>query len=147
MKDLHYLDKYRVPIYGSMGDGGNGAFKVFVNGKSFFVIASNGGGWEHVSVSPGNINRKKCPTWEEMCAIKDMFFDEEETVVQYHPPKSDYVNNHPYCLHLWRPVGKEINRPPAIFVGVNPDKKDSAEQLRSYLVDKKSLPQSVGMYE
>lgn len=121
MKDLHTLDKYRVDlrhVYGTMGDGGNGAFKVFVHGKSFNVIASNGGGWEHVSVSPGSPNRKKCPTWEEMCAIKDMFFEPEETVVQYHPPKSDYVNNHPYCLHLWRPIGQEVPRPPAIFVGL-----------------------------
>ena len=121
MKDLHTLDKYRVDlrhVYGTMGDGGNGAFKVFVHGKSFNVIASNGGGWEHVSVSPGSPNRKKCATWEEMCAIKDMFFEPEETVVQYHPPKSDYVNNHPYCLHLWRPIGQEVPRPPAIFVGL-----------------------------
>lgn len=121
MKDLHTLDKYRVDMrhfFGTLGDDGNGAFKVFVHGVSFNCIASNGGGWEHVSVSPGSPNRKKCPTWDEMCAIKDMFFEPEETVVQYHPPKSDYVNNHPYCLHLWRPVDLEIPRPPAIFVGV-----------------------------
>ena len=68
MKDLHTLDQYRVDmrhVFGTMGDGGNGAFKVFVQGKSFFCIASNGGGWEHVSVSPGSPNRKKCPTWDE----------------------------------------------------------------------------------
>ena len=121
MKDLHTLDQYRVDmrhVFGTMGDSGNGAFKVFVQGKSFFCIASNGGGWEHVSVSPGSPNRKKCPTWDEMCAIKDMFFEAEETVVQYHPPKSDYINNHPYCLHLWRPIGQEVPRPPAIYVGL-----------------------------
>lgn len=121
MKNLHTLDQYRVDmrhVFGTMGDDKNGAFKVFVKGKSFNVIASSGGGWEHVSVAPGSPHREKCPTWDEMCAIKDMFFDEEETVVQYHPPKSDYVNNHPYCLHLWRPIGQEIPRPPAIFVGL-----------------------------
>ena len=121
MKDLHTLDQYRLDkrkFFGTMGDSGNGIFKVFVHGVSFQVIASNGGGWEHVSVVPGSPNRKKCPTWDEMCAIKDMFFEPEETVIQYHPPKSDYVNNHPYCLHLWRPIGQEIPRPPAIFVGL-----------------------------
>lgn len=120
MKDLHTLDKYRVDMrrfYGTMGDGGNGAFKIYVGGRSFFVIASDEGGWDHVSVSPCNRKRQACPTWDEMCAIKDMFFEPEETVVQYHPPKSDYVNNHPYCLHLWRPHDKEMPRPPAIFVG------------------------------
>ena len=121
MKDLNTLNQYRLAgtereLYGANGDSGNGIFKVFVGGRSFHVIASNGGGWEHVSVTPGNLNRRACPTWDEMCAIKDMFFKEDETVVQYHPPKSDYVNNHPYCLHLWRPLNKEIPRPPQIFV-------------------------------
>jgi hypothetical protein len=121
MKDLHTLDHYRVDLrhlYGTLGDSGNGAFKVFVNGKSFNCIASNGGGWEHVSVAPGSPNRKKCPTWDEMCAIKDMFFEPEETVVQYHPAKSDYVNNHPYCLHMWRPTWYDMPKPPAIYVGI-----------------------------
>lgn len=30
------------------------------------IIASWGGGWEHVSVSLA----RRCPTWEEMCIIK-----------------------------------------------------------------------------
>ena len=123
MKDLTYLEKYRqrkdeLMIYGTNGDSGNGIFKLYVNNRSFRVIASNGGGWDHVSVSPCNTKRQSCPTWDEMCTIKDLFFDPEETVVQYHPPKSDYVNMHPYCLHLWRPHATEIPRPPSIFVGL-----------------------------
>ena len=120
MKDLHELDKYRLKddelrIYGASGDSGSGCFKVFVSGRSFFCIASSGGGWDHVSVHPKN--QKRCPSWDEMCAIKDMFFDSEESVVQYHPPKSKYVNNHPYVLHLWKPNdGVEIPTPPMIFV-------------------------------
>lgn len=121
MKNLHQLDKYRdikgaMDLYGDIGDAGNGMFKIFVNGKSFLCIASNGGGWEHVSVSPWNSKRKVLPTWDEMCEIKRMFFDDEETVVQFHPPRSEYVNNHPYCLHLWRPTSQEMPRPPKIFV-------------------------------
>lgn len=54
--------------------------------------------WEHVSVS--RINRT--PTWNEMCRIKELFWDDDETVVQFHPKKSEYVNRHPYCLHLWK---------------------------------------------
>lgn len=119
MKDLHTLDKYRLKqdelaFYGINGDGGNGIFKVFVNGKSFMVIASNGGGWEHVSVSRPN----HCPTREEMCAIKDMFFEPEEVAIQYHPRHSEYVNLHPYCLHIWRPIGKDIPTPPIGYVGI-----------------------------
>lgn len=118
MRDLTYLDSCRVDAswyYGSLGDAKNGAFKVFVGGRSFFVIASSGGGWEHVSVSPGG-KKSRCPTWNEMCAIKNMFFDEEEVVMQLHPAKSEYVNIHPYCLHLWRPLEQKIPMPPVEFV-------------------------------
>lgn len=120
MKDLHSLDKYRqkndeIRIYGRNGDYGNGIFKVFVSGRSFFCIASSGGGWDHVSVYL--CNQKRCPTWDEMCAIKNMFFNPDEAVVQYHPPESKYVNNHPYVLHLWKPNnGVEIPMPPIEFV-------------------------------
>jgi peptide methionine sulfoxide reductase MsrA len=118
MKDLTYLEPYRQReyerrLYGVNGDEKNGVFKVFVSGKSFWCIASNGGGWEHISVTRRN---GKIPTWEEMCAIKDMFFDAEEVVVQYHPKKSEYVNIHDGCLHLWRPTTVEMPTPPKIFV-------------------------------
>lgn len=118
MKDLTYLDHYRQRAderlkYGVNGDAGNGIFKVYVSGKSFYCIASNGGGWEHVSIHRPN---GKLPTWEEMCAIKDMFFNEEEVVVQYHPRKSEYVNIHEGCLHLWKPTTVEMPTPPKIFV-------------------------------
>lgn len=66
----------------------------------FSASPAMAGGWEHVSVSPCNRKRATPPTWAEMCEIKHMFFEDEEAVVQYHPPKSEYVNNHPYCLHL-----------------------------------------------
>lgn len=124
MRNLTELEAYRLrdeerANYGMNGDGGNGIFKVYVKGRSFYVIVSNGGGWEHVSVSPGNQKRQICPTWEEMCAIKDMFFEPEERVVQFHPPQSEYVNMYPYCLHLWRPTGGvEMPHPPSIYVGV-----------------------------
>lgn len=121
MKNLKTLDKYRDmeferKYYGCNGDAGNGVFRVPVGGKMFNVVASNGGGWEHVSVSPANRKRTIAPTWEEMCEIKRMFFQEDETVVEYHPAKADYVNLHPQCLHMWRPTGVEMPKPPKIFV-------------------------------
>lgn len=63
------------------------------------VIVSCGGGWDHVSVSLSN----RCPTWREMCAIKDLLFKDDEVAMQLHPAKEDYVNHHPFCLHIWRP--------------------------------------------
>lgn len=77
-------------------------------------IASWGGGWEHVSVS----GARSCPPWEAMCFVKDLFWKPEEEVMQLHPPKSQYINNHPYCLHLWRPIAAVIPLPPKIMVGV-----------------------------
>jgi hypothetical protein len=77
------------------------------------ILVSNGGGWEHASVSFPD----RCPTWDEMSLVKSVFWDEDACVVQYHPPKADYVNFHPFCLHLWRPTKQRIPRPPARFVG------------------------------
>lgn len=71
--------------------------------------------FEHVSVTV--VEGGRCPTWEEMCWVKDLCWDAEECVVQYHPPKSEYVNHHPACLHLWKPVGAGVPRPPALTVG------------------------------
>jgi hypothetical protein len=51
-------------------------------------------GWEHVSVSAP----RRTPTWAEMCFVKDLFWDEEETVLQFHPPKSQYVPMPPSIL-------------------------------------------------
>ena len=64
------------------------------------VVGANENGWEHVSAE---LMARRLPTWDEMCFIKDLFWDEEETVVQMHPKKSRYVNM-VEALHLWRPV-------------------------------------------
>lgn len=117
-------NRYRVRA-GAFGSddsaGNNGAF--FIPRRAgeppLKVIASDGWmepgeAWEHVSVSLPH----RCPTWAEMCAVKALFWDDEDAVVQYHPPRSDYVNNHPFCLHLWRPVGAALPRPPALMVGI-----------------------------
>jgi hypothetical protein len=97
------------------GSGPNGRFRIFIDGVFFLVLASTGAGWEHVSVSLPN--KKRCPTWEEMCTIKDLFWDSEEVVVQYHPARSKYVNCHPYVLHLWKPTGLDLPAPASILVG------------------------------
>jgi hypothetical protein len=69
------------------------------------------GGWEHVTVA----RHDRCPTWEEMCYVKELFWDPETLVWQYHPPLSQYNNFHPFALHLWRKIGFEFPLPPSIF--------------------------------
>lgn len=81
------------------------------------IIASWGAGWEHVSMN----DKKFTPTWEEMCELKEVFWKDEECVVQYHPPKSEYVNNLSHCLHLWRPIEKfsgKLPIPNSLLVGI-----------------------------
>lgn len=97
------------------GEDGFAAFVIHpaVKARSLSVICSWGGGWDHVSIAYPN----RLPTWNEMCFIKDIFFEEEECVVQFHPPKSVYVNNHPNCLHLWKKQDQEYETPPMEFVG------------------------------
>ena len=80
--------------------------------KPALVIWSWGGGWDHVSVS----FRDRCPTWDEMCRVKDMFFYPDECCVEYHPAKADYVNICNTCLHIWRPQNVELPKPPKELV-------------------------------
>jgi hypothetical protein len=101
-------------MYGSSPVGtSTGVFMVRRKGAVLRMIGSDGEGWEHVSVSLED----RCPTWDEMCFVKDLFWLPSECVVQYHPPESEYVNNHRFCLHLWRPTVGDIILPPGEFVG------------------------------
>lgn len=105
------------PLYGETTKelhGNNGYFVVQFESYALYVITSDGGGWEHVSVSMST----RTPSWKQMCYIKDLFWGEDDCVVQYHPKKEDYVNMHEHTLHLWRPTDQELVAPPSIFVGI-----------------------------
>ena len=114
-------EKYRIkhgPLASDKNYDNNGAFEIFLSGRTTaLVIASDGKEWEHVSVHVMSDGKPRTPTWSEMCKIKNLFWDEEDCVVQYHPPKSDYINNHKHTLHLWKPVGYDLPRPDSILVG------------------------------
>ncbi|HEX3577551.1 MAG TPA: hypothetical protein VHY33_03220, partial [Thermoanaerobaculia bacterium] len=62
-------------------------------------------------------NQMRTPTWREMVSVKNECWDDEDVVMQLHPKKSEYVNCHPYVLHLWRPRHAVIPTPPSILVG------------------------------
>lgn len=86
------------------------------NRQQYSILISWGESWEHVSVS--NLRKpKECPTWEAMCFFKDTFWQGHEAVMQLHPPRADYINYHPGCLHLWKPLDAEIPLPPSKLVG------------------------------
>jgi len=108
---------------------GEGLYGLFVvpaptPGWELFIIAVTGAepgacGWDHVSVHARSTSKAqmRVPTWREMCLVKDLFWDEDDVVVQFHPAKRDYVNCHPAVLHLWRPVTGEFPVPPSHLVG------------------------------
>ena len=134
MKNLYQLSGVvsRIPhASGDLGDDRNGSFRVRKmtrdGGVSLAVIASSGFGWEHVSVS----RRNRTPTWEEMAFVARLFFEPDETLIQYRPPADEYVNDHPFCLHWWRPIGVELPRPPKWMVGGTLE--EASEEMRKLM--------------
>jgi hypothetical protein len=140
--------------FGRVGSGdmastsSNGAYGMFhVNGpcgEVLRIIASGADdndtlsdGWEHVSVS----TQWRIPNWLEMSFVKDLFWEPEECVVQFHPPHSEYVNNHALVLHLWRNKRTAFPMPPSILVGikgVGELTRDEARAIKSALTQKEA---------
>jgi hypothetical protein len=122
MKDLRELNRFRdregekrIMISDNYLRSKAGLFKILLKtGSTAIVICENYGDWEHVSVTI--FEEERCPFWNEMCEIKDLFFNENEVVMQIHPKKIDYVNFHEFCLHMWRPNKEQIPLPPKQFV-------------------------------
>lgn len=120
MSNWAYLNKHRVasgPFATDASCGFNGAFCLVINAFPVKCIASDGMGWQHVSVSIHD-RPQVTPSWQIMCKVKALFWGDEDWVVQYHPAKSEYVNNHPGCLHLWRPTDAAMPTPDSILVGI-----------------------------
>ena len=42
-----------------------------------------------------------------MLNVAELFFKDEECLMQLRPPKSEYVNVHDFVLHWWRPQTAE----------------------------------------
>jgi hypothetical protein len=99
-------------------DGNNGAFAVpsVEPGWNLFMLASDGAGWEHVSVHARRGTQTRTPNWREMCHVKDLFWDDDDAVMQLHPRRADYVNMHPNVLHLWRPTWTAVPLPDPVLV-------------------------------
>ena len=144
---FHVPEKFRYktgPLASTEKSGNNGFFLIPISHgtmdrKRLMVAcqASDGEGWEHVSVSLPGI--RSTPPWELMSMIKKIFWDAEDTVIQFHPKESEYVNCHPYCLHLWRKVGSDQELPPSILVGP----KEKKESLESRIETFKAVPEEM----
>lgn len=80
------------------------------------VIWSTGAGWNHVSVSP--FAKRIYPEYEDMCKVKDIFWNEDEDVIHIFPNRKNYVNNVKNCIHLWSCSYKPMVLPPSCLVGI-----------------------------
>ena len=124
--DFEFLENFRITEgeYKTNSGDNFGCFSIPYQSTELSVIATDGDGldprWEHVSVSLKN----RCPNWNEMCFVKRFFWTDDERVIQIHPNKIEYINQHPNCLHLWKKYGEEIEMPPSIYVGIK--RKDGA---------------------
>jgi hypothetical protein len=139
MRHFSALERYRRPDLareiwqGFPGDDETGLFIVQspIDRANMAVIASNNDGWDHVSVS----RKSRCPNWPEMTFVKQLFYYDHETVVEYHVPPTDHVNMARYALHLWRCQGQDFPRPPSILVGIGGtpvrDMADATARMKS----------------
>lgn len=120
MMDLNRLNRFRdtsaevIEHMGGIGDHGNGVFHIKSpsDNRRMMCIASDGLGWDHVSVSLKN----RCPTWREMEHVKHLFFKPDEVAIQLHVRAEDHININKFCLHIWRPQHAKIPLPPGLLV-------------------------------
>jgi hypothetical protein len=73
-------------------------------------VEEDGRKWLHVSVS----RPSRCPSWDDMDAVKRLFVGDERVAYQVHPPLRDHydVTQHGipmnaragHVLHLWAPL-------------------------------------------
>ena len=120
MSDRNYLNKHRVRtgLYGSDDSYGcNGYFCLMIGGTKVKVIASDGEGWKHVSVSLAE-HPNTVPNYATMQEVRRLFYEDSDWVVQFSPPKSEHINNHNGCLHWWMPMDQKMPTPPSIMVGL-----------------------------
>lgn len=61
------------------------------------VIYNKENSKEHVSIS----HTKRLPRWDEVKFVRYQLMKPDATVAQILPPKSEYVNLHENCFHLW----------------------------------------------
>lgn len=70
------------------------------NGLNVIVsaeIKSDGLEWLHVSFS----RTSRIPDYKDIQMVKRDFIGNDKKAIMVFPDEDHYVNNHPYCLHLW----------------------------------------------
>lgn len=67
------------------------------------VIVTKDDGLWHMSIAHPN----RLPAYEELKAARYKYLRDVHYAAQIFPPPSEFVNVHPYCIHLWELGEKE----------------------------------------
>jgi hypothetical protein len=70
--------------------------KAYRVGDCTLMVGQENGLW-HISIA----NQKRYPSWDELKFVRYRFCPDDITMVMILPPKSDYVDLHKWCFHLW----------------------------------------------
>jgi hypothetical protein len=103
MKSNYEIQKIKGLQLGTLEEwGGIGALeRKDLPACSVVFCRNESGKYDHVSIAPIDGHT---PTWDEMCTLKDLFFNDDEECVQIHPKAGEYVDIKRNCLHLWHRV-------------------------------------------
>lgn len=71
--------------------------KLYKTNKGVIAIVSIDGGLHHVSIS----HKGRLPNYKEIKEARYQLCPNDVTMAQIFPPKEEFVNLHPNCLHLW----------------------------------------------
>lgn len=94
--------------------GNNGVFKIIEGYRSevqIVCIASDQNGWENVSVAVKKNGKTISPTHGQMQKVKELFWEAEDCVMQFYPPKSQSPKKGSKILYLWRKAGENFAVP------------------------------------
>jgi hypothetical protein len=103
------VDKFSIPLTGKEPPPGwmktsypGGGFVWDNNKRMLRVIASimeydDDKEWLHLSMS----HRRRMPTYDDLAYLKKHWAGDDRKCIMVFPPKSEHVNIHPYCLHLF----------------------------------------------
>ena len=99
----------------------HGEFEIPItdNKHAFVICSKNSMGWDHVSLHITEASGepiKRTPSNEDMQFIRNLLFLEDEIVTEFHPAKKDYINNHPYVLHMWHSTNDCIEIPTSVDI-------------------------------
>ncbi|MEW6104774.1 MAG: hypothetical protein AB1563_00180 [Bacillota bacterium] len=80
--------------------------KAYKFGECLVIVGLSEQGW-HMSIS----HPTRYPTWDEIRDARYAFVPDEVTMAMLLPPRSEYVNVHENCFHLW-----QVGETPRILV-------------------------------